>query len=164
MSLTGMSIPFLVSSAIILLKMLHVSIRSIHSSTVVESCLRSSVWLPLVSTFWLPTTIKDQPSSVLLLYFFDYGKGRQHSLLSRLDYPPVRTDECVNGERQPIHLPPAGSAGFATCSINRNFAAILFEFLPSFESFVVANLAAKYCQQRMMPRATRKTASYRVVF
>jgi len=31
--------------------------------------------------------------------FFDYGKGRQHFLLSPLDYPPARTVGAVNGGR-----------------------------------------------------------------
>lgn len=31
------------------------------------------------------------------LPFFNYGKGRQHFLLSPLDYPPSRTDGAVNG-------------------------------------------------------------------
>ena len=34
--------------------------------------------------------------------FFDYGKGRQHFLLSPLDYPPARTDGAVNGGRSPF--------------------------------------------------------------
>ena len=51
--------------------------------------------------------------------FFDYGKGRQHFLLSPLDYPPARTDGAVNGGRKPIHLPLTGSAGLANwcCTI-----------------------------------------------
>ncbi|RGR76099.1 hypothetical protein DWY23_14370 [Mediterraneibacter gnavus] len=46
--------------------------------------------------------------------FFDYGKGRQHFLLSPLDYPPARTVGAVNGGRSPFILPLTGSAGFAT--------------------------------------------------
>ena len=34
--------------------------------------------------------------------FFDYGKGRQHFLLSPLDYPPARTVGAVNGGRSPF--------------------------------------------------------------
>ena len=34
--------------------------------------------------------------------FFDYGKWRQHFLLSPLDYPPARTDGAVNGGRSPF--------------------------------------------------------------
>jgi len=34
--------------------------------------------------------------------FFDYGKGRQHFLLSPLDYPPARTGGAVNGGRSPF--------------------------------------------------------------
>jgi hypothetical protein len=36
--------------------------------------------------------------------FFDYGKGRQHFLLSPLDYPPARTDGAVIRRAQPVHF------------------------------------------------------------
>ncbi|MTS45010.1 hypothetical protein DXA17_15410 [Ruminococcus sp. AM58-7XD] len=45
--------------------------------------------------------------------FFDYGKGRQHFLLSPLDYPPARTGGAVNGGRSPFILLLTGSFGFA---------------------------------------------------
>ncbi|NBI80085.1 hypothetical protein D3Z39_14680 [Anaerotruncus colihominis] len=46
--------------------------------------------------------------------FFDDSKGRQHSLLSPLSYPPARTGGAVNGGRSPFILPLTGLAGFAT--------------------------------------------------
>ena len=43
-------------------------------------------------------SVKENPP------FSDDSEGRQHSLLSPLDYPPARTRRAVNGGRMPVHL------------------------------------------------------------
>ena len=63
-----------------------------------ENCIKETTvqkYLETVSSVLEDSVMENPP-------FLDYGKGRQHFLLSPLDYPPARTVGAVNGGCSPF--------------------------------------------------------------